>query len=281
MRAVAWNVARRHPFGGAMSGGPMKLQIEAVLDYWMAEPADVLLAIEAAPMDDQRIVEDQLTIASTEPLHPVPGEEGIGRRTWMHASGPFHAEYRATIEVERGAPAIERMAIGPRRQLPAFAVPYLWPSRYCESDRFEAFVERQFGRIDGGAKAVAMAGWIHDHLAYVPGSSDGRTSAADTFLSRQGVCRDFAHLMASFARAAGIPARLVSAYAWRLDPPDFHAVVELWLDGAWRLIDATRLAPVEGLVRIAVGRDATDIAFMTAFGSCSLNEQRVAVHRVD
>jgi transglutaminase-like putative cysteine protease len=126
-----------------------------------------------------------------------------------------------------------------------------------------------------------MADWIHDHLDYVPGSSDGRTSAVDTFVSGQGVCRDFAHLMASFARAAGIPARLVSAYAWQLDPPDFHAVVELWLDGAWRLIDATRLAPMEGLVRIAVGRDATDIAFMTVFGGCTMNEQRVTVERLD
>jgi transglutaminase-like putative cysteine protease len=259
----------------------MKLRIEAVLDYWMDEPTDVLLSIEAAPMDDQRIVEDQLTIDSNHPLHPVPGEEGIGRRTWMCAEGAFHAEYHAIIEVEREAPPIEAMTIAPRRQLPAYAVPYLWPSRYCEGDRFEAFVQRRFGGIEGGAKAVAMADWIHDHLDYVPGSSDGRTSAVDTFVSRQGVCRDFAHLMTSFARAAGIPARLVSAYAWRLDPPDFHAVVELWLDGEWRLIDATRLAPVEGLVRIAVGRDATDIAFMTVFGGCILNEQRVTVERLD
>ena len=259
----------------------MRLRIEAVLDYQMDEPADVLLSIEAAPMDDQRIIDDELTIASNEPLHPVPGEDGIGRRTWMSAAGAFRAEYRGLIDVEREAPAIERMTTTSRRQLPAFAVPYLWPSRYCESDRFEAFVQRQFGHVEGGAKAVAMADWIHDHLAYVPGSSDGRTSAADTFVSRQGVCRDFAHLMATFSRAAGIPARLVSAYAWRLDPPDFHAVVELWLDGGWRLIDAARLAPVEGLARIAVGRDATDIAFMTVFGNCAMNQQRVTVTRID
>ena len=86
--------------------------------------------------------------------------------------------------------------------------------------------------------------------------------------------------MASFARAAGIPARLVSAYAWRLDPPDFHAVVEVWLDGAWHLVDATRLAPLEGLVRIAVGRDATDIAFMTIFGEAIMQRQSVTVTQV-
>ena len=88
-----------------------------------------------------------------------------------------------------------------------------------------------------------MRDWIRAEMDYVPGSSDATTTAADAFVARQGVCRDFAHLMASFARAAGVPARLTSAYAWRLDPPDFHAVVEVWLDGAWHLLDATGLAP--------------------------------------
>ena len=65
------------------------------------------------------------------------------------------------------------------------------------------------------------------------------------------------------------------------DPPDFHAVVEVWLDGGWRLVDATRLAPVEGIVRIGIGRDATDIAFMTVFGEALMNAQSVEVRRLD
>jgi transglutaminase-like putative cysteine protease len=87
--------------------------------------------------------------------------------------------------------------------------------------------------------------------------------------------------MAAFARAAGIPARLVSAYAWKLDPPDFHAVVDVWLDNDWHLIDASGLAPIEGLVRIAVGRDATDISFMTIFGYAEMVSQEVCVTRLD
>jgi len=156
-------------------------------------------------------------------------------------------------------------------------VAYLWPSRYCEADRFETFVERQFGGIEGGAKLLAMREWIGSEMDYVPGSSDTRTTAADAFVARQGVCRDYAHLMATFARAAGVPARLTSVYAWRLDPPDFHAVVEVWLDGAWHFLDATGLAPTEGLARICVGRDATDIAFMTIFGAATMNAQSVTV----
>jgi transglutaminase-like putative cysteine protease len=256
----------------------MRLGIEATLDYTMAEPADVLLAIEAAELFDQTIVDDLLTITGTGPLRPVPGDDAIGRRTWMHAEGAFHAHYRATVDVvERISGPIDALGCAARRDLPAGVVPYLWPSRYCEADRFEAFVRRQFTAKQGGAQVQAMADWIHDHLDYCAGTSDASTTAADTFVSRQGVCRDYAHLMASFARAAGIPARLVSAYALGVQPPDFHAVVEVWLDGGWRLIDATRLAAPESIVRIAVGRDATDISFMTIFGAATLNAQAVSV----
>ena len=255
----------------------MRLKIDASLQYWMALPVDVLLTVEVAQMTDQILVEDRLVIAGVGPMRAIDGEDRIGRRTWMEASGNFDARYEAVVDVERRATSIDNLPITPRRELPPEVIPYLWPSRYCESDRFEAFVEREFPGENHGAKILAMSHWIHDHLDYRSGSSDGTTTAVDVFVSRQGVCRDFAHLLASFARAAGVPARLVSAYAWQLDPPDFHAVVEVWLAGDWYLVDATELAPLDGLVRIAVGRDATDIAFMTVFGAAELYAQSVSV----
>lgn len=267
----------------ALPKGPlhMRLRLDAELRYYMAQPVDVLLAIEAAQLPDQVLIEDRLTIDGVGPLRAIEGEDGIGRRTWMCAEGSFLARYEALIDVDRRQVSIDELPISPRRELPAEVIPYLWPSRYCESDRFEAFVEREFPGDNHGAKILGMAHWIHEHVDYCIGSSDGRTSAVDVFVSRQGVCRDFAHLLVSFARAAGVPARLVSAYAWDLNPPDFHAVVEVWLAGDWYLVDATQLAPLDGLVRIAVGRDATDIAFMTVFGSADMVEQQIRVSRID
>jgi transglutaminase-like putative cysteine protease len=93
-----------------------------------------------------------------------------------------------------------------------------------------------------------------------------------------GGCRDFSHLLIARCRAADIPARAVSAYAWRLDPPDLHAVAEVYVGDRWRLVDATGLAPIRGLVRVATGRDAADIAFMTVFGAASLVEQRFSIN---
>ena len=158
---------------------------------------------------------------------------------------------------------------------------FLLPSRYCPSDRFEGFVGRKFRGLSGGALADAIVDWVHDSLDYRFNASTGETTALDTFASRSGVCRDYAHLVVALARAGGIPARCVSAYAPGVDPPDFHAVAELWLDGAWHLADATRMATCGDIVRVCVGRDATDIAFMTVFGRAELQRQEVRVTRLD
>jgi transglutaminase-like putative cysteine protease len=115
----------------------------------------------------------------------------------------------------------------------------------------------------------AICNWIYENVDYLAGSSDGSTSAYDTFTLRAGVCRDFAHLGITLTRAIGIPARFVSAYAIDLIPQDFHAVFEAYLEGGWYLFDATRLCPLDGIVKIAVGRDAADSAFATYFGAMS------------
>ncbi len=260
----------------------MRLRIDARLDYQFAAPADVLLALEVAQLPDQRLLSDLLTVSSDAPLVPVPGEQSIGQRTWAAAAaGRFTALYQAEVEIDRPEVDLATVAGVPLRQLPGLVVPFLWPSRYCRADKHREFALESFSDLSGGALAIALAEWCRGTLAYTPGSSDEDTTSVDTFLERRGMCRDYAHLMISFARALGLPARMVSAYAWQLDPPDFHAVVEVYLDGGWYLLDPTGLAPTAGLVRIAVGRDAADVSFMSIFGAATLNAQSVAVERID
>ncbi len=259
----------------------MRLKIDARLDYDLPTPADVLLAVEVAQLPDQLLVEDRLTVTSGQPLSPVPGEQSIGRRTWAAGEGQFLVTYDAIVDVQRAQPELQPIAGVPLRELPGLVVPFLWPSRYCRSDKHRDFAVETFGQLSGGALALALADWCRSNLSYTPGSSNEETSSVETFLERKGMCRDYAHLTISFARALGLPARMVSAYAWNLDPPDFHAVVEVYLDGGWYLLDPTGLAPVDGLARIGIGRDAADVSFMTIFGSATLNAQTVTVDRID
>lgn len=253
----------------------MRSRIEVLMTYDLPAPADILLAVQVIPMSDQSLLSDNLLVTGAEPMQPVTDPLDRGTRTWFHGTGRVTVDYVAEVEVERPKTSLAGKSLGPRVDLPAEAVPYLFPSRYCESDRLLQFVTDTFDLPSHGDKVEAMAEWICRHLTYTPGASTAATTAVDTFLSRRGVCRDYAHLMISFARAAGIPARAVSVYAPGLEPQDFHAVVEVYLDGGWHLIDPARMAAEEHFVRIATGRDATDISFMSIFGSAMLVSQRV------
>lgn len=230
-------------------------------------------------MPDQKLLTDLLTVKGSSPLLTIAGMDGLGRRTWLHADGLISIRYTATATIARAATDIAGLDVVPHSALPAAYIAYLMPSRYCPSDRFGNFVATRFVAASKGQQVLDLAAWCFENLAYTLGSSDGATTAADTFLSRQGVCRDYAHLLISLCRAADIPARMVSAYALDLDPPDFHAVVEVYLAGYWHLVDPTRLVPETNLVRIAVGRDATDVGFMTIFGSAQMVAQSVTVMR--
>ena len=144
---------------------------------------------------------------------------------------------------------------------------YLYPSRYCQSDKMARMALRLFGKIDNQFEQVlAITEWIHQHVEYLSGSTNGETSAYETIVQMAGVCRDFAHVGIVFCRALDIPARYCSGYAFDLSPKDFHACFEAYLSGNWILFDATKLAPLNGFVRIAIGRDAADTAVCNLFG---------------
>ena len=259
----------------------MRLSIDVMLDYTIDGSADVLLLVEAAKSPDQHLESQDLRVFCPEPLRAVPGEDGIGQRCWARGEGAFRAEYRGVVEIDRSPVDFAALDTVPLRAMPPETIPYLLPSRYCESDRLEGFVEQEFGNLTGARLAKALDNWVFEHLTYASGTTTGETTALMTFAERRGVCRDYAHLLVALARAGGIPARCVSAYAPGVDPPDFHAVAELWIGGSWHLVDATRMASCADLVRVAVGRDATDIAFMTVFGKAALNSQSVRVVRLD
>ena len=143
---------------------------------------------------------------------------------------------------------------------------YLRPSRYCESDSLAPTARAEFGGLAGADLLAAVSSWVGTRLTYVPGSSLPTDGAVRTLLARQGVCRDYAHLVVALLRALHVPARVAAVYAPGLDPMDFHAVAEAYVEGDWYVVDATTLAPRGTLLRIATGRDASDTAFLSAYG---------------
>ncbi|MCX7302247.1 MAG: transglutaminase family protein [Rhodobacterales bacterium] len=255
----------------------MILSISTYLDYTLAAPSDLLLQIEAAPMADQVLLSAGIGLSPVEHFKRLPGEDGIGDRIWMRATGRLICDYRSRLDINRVTPDLHPILAMPLHALPGEAVRYLFPSRYCPSDEFQTFVTTEFGSLSGGARIAAMRDWITRSFAYSTGSSTSQTTARETFVQRAGICRDFSHMLITLARASAIPARMVSVYAPEIDPMDFHAVVEVWLEGGWYLTDPTGMAHMAQVARIAVGRDAADIAFLTSFGQVTLNALSIRV----
>lgn len=262
----------------------MPIDIAASFSFGLSEPTDVLLQFEVAAIPEQQILSSNCRMGAAEKLVRVPAQDAIGERIWLRANGLYHVEYSARVAVNRLLSDVAELDGLEPHALPGEAVQYLFDSRYCPASRFHPFVAAEFAGLNGGACIAAMRDWIAGNFAYEPGCSTTTTTALDSFVERRGICRDYAHVMITLARAAAIPARYVSVYAPGVEPPDFHAVAEVFLadhtipgGGAWHLVDATGMADSANMVKIGVGRDAADVSFMTVFGFAEFKDKMVAV----
>jgi transglutaminase-like putative cysteine protease len=261
----------------------MDFSVKTELAYRVARATPFVFNVQAQQMSGQTIVTEQLRIEPELPTESWTMPESGNRYVRLIApAGSFKLTYHANVRLDHPIEDPGTVNEIPPGSLPLSVLTHLYPSRYCQSDRLERFAQRTFGALPPGYQRVAeICNWIHDNVDYISGSSDAQTSAYDTVSQRAGVCRDFAHLGITLCRALGIPARYVSAYAWRLEPPDFHGVFEAFLRGpagpGWYMFDPTRMAAPEGIVRIGIGRDAAEVAFCTQFGEMEAEKPEVAI----
>ncbi len=235
----------------------MQRAVIAELDLDLAAPVDVILQITAArtvPLateqltlrqGDREYTAAEIVDQSGSRLHRLTAEEGL-----------LEVRYEATV-TGRAAHA---------RTSDLETITYLRPSRYCQSDEVFSQARRQFRGLSGHDLLAVVSDFVATSVTYTPGLSLGTDSAVTTLMTGQGVCRDYAHVVIALLRAMDVPARYAACFAPDLDPMDFHAVAEAYIEGAWWVVDATRLAPRSSLVRIATGRDAADCAFVSYHG---------------
>jgi transglutaminase-like putative cysteine protease len=261
----------------------VKLHVSCRLNYTLDKPVDFIFQVHAAKSSTQAVGAERFSISSNPPISTFEAMGSLNRlvRTKI-GPGQATVDYEAEVDValRRYDPASVNEY--DYAMLPPETLVYLLPSRFCPSDLFNELAEQRFGNAPRGyARALAIADWVHAELAYVAGSTGPHSTSADAFQQKQGVCRDFAHLAISVCRAAGIPARYISVYADAMSPPDFHAVVEVYLHspdgGAWFTLDPTHMASVDAVARIAAGRDAADVAFAWTQGDCDSTAPQVKV----
>jgi transglutaminase-like putative cysteine protease len=265
----------------------IRLRIGLELDYEVAENGcDFVFNVHAAQTQRQRIVQEALDLSPALPS-VVQTDPTTGNRYLRVQAppGPLKLRYDATIELQHHVADPGTIAEVPVARLPLQALSYIYPSRYCQSDRLHRLAMREFGHLwQGYGRVQAIRDWVLQRTTFTSNSSTSESSAIDTLLGAVGVCRDFAHLMIALCRAINIPARFTTGIDYGADPAlgpsDFHAYVEAYLGDRWYLFDPSGTAIPMGFVRLGTGRDAADVAFATIFGGVRSTAPRIAIEAV-
>lgn len=219
-------------------------------------PARLLLSVAVA---DTTHVTETMVVRQDEvelPFRELVDHHGTRLHIAEVTSGLITVTYNATITGSTPPPPVDETDL----------ILYSRQSRYCESDQLGNVARSQFSGLAGIELVNSVRDWVNQQLSYIPGTSRSSDGALHTLISRNGVCRDFAHLNIALLRALDVPARLVSTYAPGVSPADFHAVTEAFIDGSWHVFDSTGRAPRQSLMRIATGRDAADTAWLSVVG---------------
>ncbi|MVN87196.1 transglutaminase family protein [Deinococcus sp. HMF7620] len=265
---------------------PVRVRAGFSLTFEVPYPTPMLFVVQ--PVDRLEPTGTRQRIVAERPLGAAEGihtyTDTHGNRVWrlLAQPGTLTIGHDLIAETTRlPDPVLPHLPKTLVEALPDHTITYLLPSRYVDSDLISAEAWERFGHIQGGwAQVQAISDHLFDECVYGYGSTSA-TTARQALDSKRAVCRDFAHMGVAFCRALNIPARYVCGYMPDIDitpdpvPMDFHAWFEAFLDGQWRTFDARHNKPRAGRILIAQGRDASDVAFTTTFGSAKLTHMKV------
>jgi transglutaminase-like putative cysteine protease len=251
----------------------LRLKFTIELNYQIDPPGcDFIFSIHAAQTQHQTVVSESLDMSQSLPSNVYTDPVTHTRFLRLKAfAGPLTVRYAATVDLDHHTSEPAQLVEVAVANLPGAVLPYVYPSRYCQSDRLQRLAVKEFGHLwHGYSRVQAIRDWVTNRVTFLSNSSTSNTSAVDTLVEEVGVCRDFAHLMIALCRAVNIPARFVTGIDYgassALGPTDFHAYVEVYLGDRWYIFDSSGVAIPMGFIRFGTGRDAADSAIATMFG---------------
>ncbi|SRR5258706_2409857 len=261
----------------------IRFDLSIGLDYTVLTPSDFVFIIQPTNTAHQRVTWERLSIepnpAWEEQVEGTPPNRHLRLRA---EPGSLRLRYEAIVDLVHHFELPVDISEVPIADLPADVLKYVYPSRYCQSDHLVSVAMQEFANMPPGyARVEAIRSWVQSRIKFQVGASQATTSAVETYESCQGVCRDFAHLMITLCRALNIPARLATGIDYGADPAlgptDFHCYVEAYLGDRWYLFDPSGITPRMGLLRIGTGRDASEVAFATIFGSVQWTMPKIRI----
>jgi transglutaminase-like putative cysteine protease len=247
-----------------------------------ATPIIVTLGVHASRAADL-LEPDHLQLMPAVPLQTYVDSYGNHCSRLVAPPGPMRMRGRGLV-ADRGRPdpVLPSLEQRPVEDLPEEALLFLLGSRYCETDLLSDFAWSRFADApEGWGRVQAICDFVHQHVSFDYGRTNPTKSALQTFETREGVCRDFAHLAIALCRCMNIPARYCTGYLSDIGvaPPhsamDFAGWFEAWLGDGWHVFDPRNNTPRVGRILIARGRDAADVALTTSFGPAVLESFEV------
>jgi len=260
-----------------------RFSVRTTLRYQVQTSGWLLFNVAIGQCPGQRLTSESLTNSAGLKFSEQIAPDGMTRFHGVSVDpGYWELNYQAEVErIEQDFSESWEPREASLVELPSEVTRYLYPSRYCESDKLVRLAAKQFGGLlPGHSRVAAICNWINERIDYQPGATDAHSSAVDCLISSAGVCRDFSHLGIAFCRALGIPARYGSAYVHQLPVPDFHAFFEVWLGDRWWYYDATRLAPQPGFILIGTGHDAADASVATMSRGVQFDSMEIHVDKL-
>ncbi len=267
----------------------MKIRCGFDITYFCPVPTPMLFLLNVHPSREADLLSPQ-----TMRLDPaVPTSEyldGFGNRVTrlLAPAGPLNLQADFTIAdsglADEHAPYAREVPVD---ELPDDVLVFLLASRYCDTEALGNLAWSQFGNTPRGwARVAAIVEYAHKRLTFGYQHARNTRTASEGHHEQVGVCRDFAHLAVTLCRCMNIPARYCTGYLGDIGippvdaPMDFSAWFEVYLEGRWFTFDARHNHPRIGRIVMARGRDATDVAISTSFGTAYLNKFDVITDEV-
>ncbi|WP_062211205.1 transglutaminase family protein [Aureimonas sp. AU12] len=257
----------------------MKIRAGFTLGYECYQPTPMLLALNIHPSRRANLLTEQV-ITYDQPVNARDYIDGFGNVCTRIVAPPGVTHISTSFDYyDSGAPdVVPWNAVQHEIQdLPDDVLVYLLGSRYCDTDKLATFAWQMFGHTaPGWGRVQAICDFVHNHIRFDYQNADSTRSAFGGYMDGTGVCRDFAHLAATLCRCMNIPARYCTGYLGDIriapvpGPMDFSGWFEVYLGGNWYTGDARHNYPRVGRILMATGRDATDVALSTNFGTANL-----------
>lgn len=278
-----------HPSPVAAAALPMRLRLGCELRYRFPQPTPLIamLNVHYSRFGDLERPDHLIT----DPVVPIESYRDLFGNWCSRLIAPAGVFSLGTDSIihDDGLPDSFDPAAAqhPVEDLPAEALPFLLPSRYCESDLLMSEAGRLFGHTAPGiGRVLAICDFVHNHLTFDYKTARPTRTAYIAYEGKIGVCRDFTHLAIAFCRAMNIPAMYCTGYISDvgIPPPvpsmDFCAWMRVFLGGRWHDFDPRNNKPMIARVLCGAGRDAADVPLVHQFGWGALDLFKVWIDEI-